>query len=407
MTIKSFFYNVDFPNQILLPKDNKNKILKIQETIKSLDALNIIHNQKLLDHTITEIQRFSINKKKFIIFGIGGSNLGAKALIDVLQKNISVNIDFFDNIDPISFENSINSMDLNNTGFIIISKSGETLETLSQFACLIELFEQKKSLYNLYKNTLIVTEDNENSLLKIAKLNQCKILKHEKNIGGRYSIFSNVGMIPAIIAGIDVKKIHAGALEELNNVSSSDFLKIGQFFRYQNFTNYLSNNVVMTYSDALFYFGKWYLQLWAESLGKNGKGITAIHSVGATDQHSQLQLYLDGPKDKFFTFITTNHAKKGIKLNKKIMKEIKINCLIDKTMGDLMEAEQNATIETFKKNKLIFREINLNTINENSIGKLMAYSIKETIAICEYFGVNPFNQPAVEESKLLTKEYLS
>ena len=157
----------------------------------------------------------------------------------------------------------------------------------------------------------------------------------------------------------------------------------------------------------LYFFGKWYLQLWAESLGKNNKGITAIHSIGTTDQHSQMQLYLDGPKDKFFTFITTNHSKKGLLLNKKTIKEINENYLFNKTMGDLMQAEQKATMDTFNEKKIPFREIYLNEINEFSIGYLMAFCIMETIATCIYFDVDPFNQPAVERGKILTKEYLT
>ena len=109
----------------------------------------------------------------------------------------------------------------------------------------------------------------------------------------------------------------------------------------------------MTYSDALFNFGKWYLQLWAESIGKKNKGITAIHAVGTTDQHSQLQLYLDGPKDKFFTFVTTNHSSKGFKLHDKTMKENDVKYIVGKTMGDLMQAEQKATIDTFKLNNIV------------------------------------------------------
>ena len=163
----------------------------------------------------------------------------------------------------------------------------------------------------------------------------------------------------------------------------------------------------MTYSDALYYFGKWYLQLWAESLGKNKKGITAIHAVGTTDQHSQLQLYLDGPKDKFFTFITTNHSNQGLKLHSSTMKEHGVNYLVNKTMGDLMQAEQQATMDTFKKNNFAYREINLPIIDEFSIGQLMAMSIIETVATCLYFEVDPFDQPAVEQGKKLTKQYLS
>ena len=162
----------------------------------------------------------------------------------------------------------------------------------------------------------------------------------------------------------------------------------------------------MTYSDSLYFFGKWYLQLWAESIGKNNKGITAIHSVGTTDQHSQLQLYLDGPKDKYFTFITTDHSNKGIKINNNMFENTDIDYFKDKTMGDLMEAEQRATIETFKLNNFSFREIYIPKIDEQNLGKLLSFSIIETSASCMYLDVDPFDQPAVEQGKKLTKTYL-
>ena len=163
----------------------------------------------------------------------------------------------------------------------------------------------------------------------------------------------------------------------------------------------------MTYSDSLYYFGKWYLQLWAESIGKNNKGITAIHSIGTTDQHSQLQLYLEGPRDKFFTFVTTDHKNKGLTINNDIFKDQNFKYFKGKKMGDLMQAEQMATLETFNINNFKFREINLNLINEKNIGSLMTGCIIETIASCVYFEVDPFNQPAVEQGKKLTKKYLS
>ena len=162
----------------------------------------------------------------------------------------------------------------------------------------------------------------------------------------------------------------------------------------------------MTYSDSLYFFGKWYLQLWAESIGKNSKAITAIHSVGTTDQHSQLQLYLDGPRDKFFTFITTDHSNNGLKLNNEIFKNTDFDYFPNKKMGDLMQAEQRATIETFRVNNFSFREIFLPKIDEENIGKLLAMSFIETIAACIYIDANPFDQPAVEQGKILTKEFL-
>jgi glucose-6-phosphate isomerase len=405
--LKQTFNNINFEKNLENINNNEKKIFKIIKTLNNLSALNIVKNTKLLEETIEQVGIFCKNKKNFLVFGTGGSNLGARALINILQSKKDINIDFFDNIDPVNFKNSIDKIDLIKTGFIVISKSGSTPETLSQFACLIEIFDQQNNLSTLFQNSLIITEDQHSPLNKIAKANKCKVFKHEKDIGGRYSIFSNVGMIPAIIAGLNVRDIHAGAVNEISNKQNNEFLKIAQFFRYQTINNNLSTSVLLTYSDALFYFGKWYLQLWAESLGKNKKGITAIHAVGTTDQHSQLQLYLDGPKDKFFTFYTTDHAKKGLKINRNIMQANGVNYLVNKTMGDLMHAEQQATMDTFRKNKFPFREINLPEINEYFIGRLVALSIMETVATCIYFDVNPFNQPAVEQGKLLTKKYLS
>ena len=407
MNLETSYYNCDFINELNLSKNNEKIIEKIQETLNSLHSLNIVEDRELLNKTIAETLHFSKGKKNFIVFGTGGSNLGARALINILQENEEINIFFYDNIDPTSFKNSISKIDLRSTGIIVISKSGSTPETLSQYACLIEIFDQKNELSILFNNSLIITEDKKSPLANLAHKNKCTLFKHENDIGGRFSIFSNVGMVPAILAGLDVKKIHEGALKEIKYQANFDFLKIAQFFRYQSVLPSLTNSVIMTYSDALFYFGKWYLQLWAESIGKDNKGITAIHSVGTTDQHSQLQLYLGGPRDKFFTFITTNHANKGLKLHNKTMQENELNYLVDKKMGDLMQAEQKATIDSFKSNKFPYREIHLRDINEFSIGRLMAFSMMETIAACVYFEVDPFDQPAVEQGKRLTKQYLS
>lgn len=404
------YHNVDFSADLKLPKNNSEIISHIKKIITNLTALNIVYQDKLLEVTIEQAHTFATGKDNFVVFGTGGSNLGAKALINILQGKEKNKIYFYDNIDPIGFENSINNINLDSTGFIVISKSGSTPETLSQLASLIEIFDQKQKLSTLFNNMLVITEEKPNPLRQIAIKNNCTILKHEENIGGRYSIFSNVGMIPTIIAGLDVKQIYAGVKAELEhniNQSNYEYLKIAQLFKYQNVKNIITNSILLTYSDALFYFGKWYLQLWAESLGKDKKGITAIHAVGTTDQHSQLQLYLDGPRDKFFTFLTTNHANKGFKLHHSTMYENDVNYLVGKKMGDLMQAEQQATMDTFEKNKFSFRNIYLSQINEFSIGQLMALSIMETVATCCYYEVNPFNQPAVEQGKILTKKYLS
>ncbi len=399
------FTNINFNKDINLPDNIKDINSQIINICNELPALNIVKDTNLLKFTIDKIDEFKKNKKNFVIFGTGGSNLGARALINTIIDQPK-NILFFDNIDPLFFENKIINLDIKSTGFIIISKSGTTPETLSQFGTVINIANEKNISDILFKNTLVVTEFKDSPLYNIAKKYHCYLLEHKKNIGGRFSIFSNVGMIPAILAGLEVKKIHHGALKIIEQNNFENIFKFSQIFKYCSTNNYLSN-VVMTYSDGLNYFGKWYLQLWAESIGKNNKGINALHAIGTTDQHSQLQLYLDGPRDKFFTFIKSNYKNKGLKIDTKIMEEESVDYLIGKKMGDLMHAEQAATIDTFKFNNFKFREILLEEINEESMGSLMAECIIETIATCIYFDVDPFDQPAVEQGKILTKKYLS
>ena len=402
--MKIEFKNIDFKKDVILPENISEINNHIFSICNQLPALNILSNKNLLNYNIDFVKKFMNGKKHFVVFGTGGSNLGARALININNKRN--NISFFDNIDPIFFEKSFNNIDFNSTGFIVISKSGNTPETLSQFGSIIQVASNNDKLKTLFSNTLVITEFSNSPLFNIAKKNKCLLLEHNKNIGGRYSVFTNVGLVPAIIAGLDVEEIYKGAFETFNDHQNYEFLKIGQIFKYQNKLN-LNNNVIMTYSDSLYYFGKWYLQLWAESIGKNNKGITAIHSIGTTDQHSQLQLYLEGPRDKFFTFVTTDHKNKGLTINNDIFKDQNFKYFKGKKMGDLMQAEQMATLETFNINNFKFREINLNLINEKNIGSLMTGCIIETIASCVYFEVDPFNQPAVEQGKKLTKKYLS
>ncbi len=383
---------------------NKKIDQNIFNAIKKLPSLNIVSEKNLLDETIKVANQFKNKKEKIIIFGTGGSNLGARALNNIIS-NKSTFLEFYDNIDPINFEKNFENINFETTAFLVISKSGTTPETLSQFSCLYEKAIKANKVQIFFSNTLIITEFKESPLFTIAKDNNCLLLEHPKDIGGRFSIFTNVGLIPAIISGLNVHELLRGASDVIDNIEAYSPYDLGRYLTHKKNTHF-TNNVLMTYSDSLYFFGKWYLQLWAESIGKKNKGITAIHSVGTTDQHSQLQLYLDGPRDKYFTFITTDHSNKGIKINDQLFKNTTIDYFKNKTMGDLMQAEQGATIETFKQNNFNFREIYLPNIDEKNLGKLLSFSIMETIATCMYLDVDPFDQPAVEQSKKITKTYL-
>ena len=394
------YFNTNFKNI----NDNQNIDQNISSIIKKIPSLNILSDENLLEETKKISHQFREKKEKIIIFGTGGSNLGARALNNIILNN-NISLEFYDNIDPINFENNFQNINFDTTGFLVISKSGTTPETLSQFSCIYQKSIELSKVKEFCSNTLIITEFKESPLYRIAKDNNCLLLEHHKDIGGRYSIFSNVGIVPAIISGLNINELFNGASEVIYNINKYKPYDLGRYLTQKENLKF-TNNVLMTYSDSLYFFGKWYLQLWAESIGKKNKGITAIHSVGTTDQHSQLQLYLDGPKDKYFTFITTDHSNKGMKINNEIFKNTSINYFQDKTMGDLMQADQLATIETFKLNNFSFREIYLPKIDEKNLGKLISFSIIETIASCIYLDVDPFDQPAVEQGKKLTKTYL-
>ena len=394
------YFNTNFKNI----NNNQNIDQNILSIIKKIPSLNIVSDENLLEETKKISHQFREKKEKIIIFGTGGSNLGARALNNIILNN-NISLEFYDNIDPINFENNFQNINFDTTGFLVISKSGTTPETLSQFSCIYQKSIELSKVKEFCSNTLIITEFKESPLYRIAKDNNCLLLEHHKDIGGRYSIFSNVGIVPAIISGLNINELFNGASEVIYNINKYKPYDLGRYLTQKENLKF-TNNVLMTYSDSLYFFGKWYLQLWAESIGKKNKGITAIHSVGTTDQHSQLQLYLDGPKDKYFTFITTDHSNKGMKINNEIFKNTSINYFQDKTMGDLMQAEQLATIETFKLNNFSFREIYLPKIDEKNLGKLISFSIIETIASCIYLDVDPFDQPAVEQGKKLTKTYL-
>ena len=394
------YFNTNFKNI----NNNQNIDQNISSIIKKIPSLNILSDENLLEETKKISNQFREKKEKIIIFGTGGSNLGARALNNIILNN-NISLEFYDNIDPINFEKNFQNINFDTTGFLVISKSGTTPETLSQFSCIYQKSIELSKVKEFFSNTLIITEFKESPLYRIAKDNNCLLLEHHKDIGGRYSIFSNVGIVPAIISGLNINELFNGASEVIYNINKYKPYDLGRYLTQKENLKF-TNNVLMTYSDSLYFFGKWYLQLWAESIGKKNKGITAIHSVGTTDQHSQLQLYLDGPKDKYFTFITTDHSNKGMKINNEIFKNTSINYFQDKTMGDLMQAEQLATIETFKLNNFSFREIYIPKIDEKNLGKLISFSIIETIASCIYLDVDPFDQPAVEQGKKLTKTYL-
>jgi glucose-6-phosphate isomerase len=237
------------------------------------------------------------------------------------------------------------------------------------------------------------------------------MLDHDPDVGGRFSVLTNVGLLPAAILGLDIEAIRAGAANALEPVLAERPpaevpAAVGAALAV-TLAETKSIAVMMAYADRLERFTRWYVQLWAESLGKQGKGTTPIAALGPVDQHSQLQLYNAGPRDKLFTIVTIGAAGRGPRIPADLAKLAGEPDFAGKTMGDLVAAQGRATTETLAKNGCPVRTIHLDRLDERSLGELLMHFMLETIIAAHLLGVDPFDQPAVEEGKVLAKRYLA
>lgn len=377
-------------------KSAENLRREIKE--KKIKAIEIVGSNRDLEELQKFVEKISAYKKTLVL-GVGGSSLGGKTICALKTQQ---KVEFIESIDPSTLHDCLAKIDFKNTFFLVISKSGETIETICQTLIILDELNRQK-IKNFAKQFLFVTESETNSLAKIAKKIGAEITPHSNKIGGRYSCFSVVGLLPALIAGIDAKKIRSGAKKILNDFLESDSIVESCSIQLSAFEKGFTSNVVMPYIDALKNFTDWYRQLWAESLGKNGFGSTPINSMGTVDQHSQLQLYLDGPKDKFFTFITSKKQAQDFKIKDLIGCETLFG---NKKLSEVVAIEQQTTIAVLDNKKLPIRIFEVKKIDEEVLGGLMMQMFLETILISYVKNLNPFDQPAVELRKDLAKKLL-
>jgi glucose-6-phosphate isomerase len=283
------------------------------------------------------------------------------------------------------------------------------METICQTLLIIE-FYKKQLINNNSQNLYFITEsgNQDNPLAKIAHAHNREIIEHDKDIGGRYSCLTPVSLIAAAFYNIKIADYLDGAEVLINNFldSRSDIIANGVYFLQQCQKRHLNTQVFMPYLGRLYHFNYWYNQLFAESIGKQNKGITPLKAIGSTDQHSILQLFLDGPKDKSFTFLTTNNQNKGSQIIVPDYLQEDVNYLNNNKLGDVIYANQESTIKTIKNKNHILRRFDIETLDEFALGQIMAYFMLETIFYAKIIGVNPFDQPAVEEGKIYAKEKL-
>ena len=373
---------------------------KLRKQIKNSEilALNIVQQKKDINE-FKKLAKLAEGYKKIIILGVGGSSLGGKTLCSLKFQE---KVEFIESIDPITINNQIKKIDFRNSFFIVISKSGETIETICQALIIIDEFKKQK-IKNFAEQFIIVTESSKNSIGKIATKINAKIANHPTQIGGRYSCFSIVGLLPAILVGVDITKVRDGAKEVLENFLNDDEIINYCAVQLKLYEEGFINNVVMPYVDDFKNFTDWYRQLWAESLGKNSFGSTPINSMGTVDQHSQLQLYLEGNRDKFFNFIIAKNHKNDFKIKDLAGCETLFG---GKTLSKILEVEHQTTIEVLHQKKLPIRIFEIDNVDEKIIAGLMMQMFLETIIVAYAQGINPFDQPAVELRKDLAKKIL-
>jgi len=369
----------------------------------------------LPDQDISEISEY-VNAfdeciEHIVVLGIGGSSLGAKAIDEFLKpmKTPKRELHFFESTDPINIASGLSKIDMDKAHFLVISKSGGTVETISIFKYVYAPRPQKE-------NFTFITDKGSN-LDKFAQDLGSKVFYLPENVGGRFSVLSVVGLLPLALAGVNITSLLAGAREVKESFFGNGHLSTAliekAFFYAKNHTTY-NINCLFAYSDTLKYFTEWYVQLWGESLGKEQRnstfnvGLTPIGLIGPKDQHSFLQLIVEGTRDKSVTFIQIRDFEHEMYIPPVTLKHLEA---LDNVNGvafhELINMQCNSVMECLeKKGDIPLDEIIIDQVNEESIGGLMYYYEVLTSLVGELIDVDTYNQPGVEEGKIILKQKL-
>ena len=380
--------NINFKN-FHLKKINKStkedlkKLLKEKSSI--LDSLSTSYKNSYSKKNVLN----SKNYKNVRVIGMGGSILGTEAIFDFLRPKIKKNFEFIDNLKTTKVLREKSNRSLN----LIISKSGNTLETISNSNILI-----RKNDKNIF-----ITENKESYLFLLAKKLKAEIVHHNNFIGGRFSVLSEVGMLPAELMGFNPKQF-----KQLNNLIKNQKFINSLLTNVSNILFFLKkkklNSIILNYDESSKNLFKWYQQLIAESLGKKGNGILPLVSTMPKDNHSLMQLYLDGPKNNFFTFFHVKEKNSLKIINDKVLPTHEY--LKNKDLHQIIYAQKLATEKIFLKKKIPFRSFEVNLRDEKTLGELFSFFILETILLARALKLDPYNQPSVELIKTETKKIL-
>jgi glucose-6-phosphate isomerase len=380
--------NINFRNfNIKKPKKKIANLLKelLNNNYSVIDSMRNSYKDSFTKKNISKYKKYS----NIVLIGMGGSILGAKAIYNFLEHKIKKNFYFIDNFDEDKIRKVPSKKNLN----LIISKSGNTLETIVNSNILL-----KRQQTNLF-----LTENNHNYLRKLAENLKSEIIDHNNFIGGRYSVLSEVGMVPAYFMGLNINNFRKfNDLIKNKNFINSLIKNVSQILNLNKKKKF--NSIILNYDDRSIDLFYWYQQLVAESLGKKSKGILPVVSSMPRDNHSLMQFYLDGKKNNFYTFFNViNDASCKINSNKLLRQ---LNYLNNKKIENIKDAQFIATQNIFKKKKIPFRTFNIKKRSEETLGELFVFFILETILLGKALNVNPFDQPSVELIKNETKKIL-
>ena len=350
-----------------------------------IQSLTSSYQNSYSNSIILKLKKYSEIK----LIGMGGSTLGARAIYSFLKDKIKKNFIFVDSLEPKNDKIKNKKSFLN----LIISKSGNTLETITNANILV-----KKNHKNIF-----ITQNQKSYLMTLAKKLKAEVIHHNDFIGGRYSVLSEVGMLPAELMGLKQKKFR-----QFNNLIKNKSFMNSLILNVSNIHELIKkkryNSIILNYDKNSYDLFSWYQQLVAESLGKKGKGLLPVISSMPRDNHSLMQYYLDGNRNSFFTFFFIRNEPSDKIVNKDVLNSHYY--LKNKNVFKIREAQFLATQKVFKKKNIPFRSFQLNKRNEKSLGELFTFFILETILLGKLLNINPYNQPAVELIKTDTKKIL-
>lgn len=379
-------------------------------------------NRSELEHSSRAVHNKFSDRKFFIHVGIGGSSLGPEMMVNALQKNDTKFI-FINNIDPEEIHTQLQMLagvDLKECLFYFVSKSGGTAETLATLAIITQLFEAHGVKPAEYKNYFVfATDPSKSELLTLALEWDITTLEIPSDVGGRFSALTPVGFLPALFAGMDLDLFLKGAKDAQADLLSEDgksneMIAVAEFLYHLKEKKGISQTVFMPYSSKLRSLSFWFTQLWAESLGKKKNkrgdmvnvGFTPIVGYGATDQHSQVQLFMEGPNDKAYIIVEVEKFAHDYSL-KSTLSSNNLQKLSTFTLSNLMKAEMEGTIKALRENERHVIHVKISQNDEYHLAQLILFFESLTALMGDYLVIDPFDQPGVEAGKIYAFEFLN